>query len=127
MKEAMFWKKKKDNIVQCHICPRNCVIKDGKRVKIIRGMASYGANLSNSQRQGIKEPDSITSHIEGVEGYVPYSGPVEDTLRQICNGVRSGLTYSGAYNIGELQEKKKFIRITKNGVSESGVHDINQL
>lgn len=106
--------------------PGKVFIKDGKRVKIIRGMASYGANVANSQRQGTKEPDSITSFVEGVEGYVPYSGPVEDTLRQICNGVRSGLTYTGAYNIKELQEKKKFIRMTKNGVSESGVHDISQ-
>ena len=106
--------------------PGKVFIKDGKRVKIIRGMASYGANLSNSQRQGTKEPDAITSHIEGVEGYVSYSGPVEDTLRQICNGVRSGLTYSGARSIKELQVKKKFIKNTKNGISESGVHDISQ-
>lgn len=99
-------------------------IKDGKRVKIIRGMASYEANLSNAIRQGLEEPDSISSHVEGVQGYVPYTGPISDTLTQICNGIRSGVSYSGASNIKELQRTAKFIRLTSNGVTESGVHDI---
>lgn len=104
--------------------PGKIMIKDGKRVKIYRGMASYGANLANAQRQNFKEPDSITSHIEGVEGYVPCTGPVQDTINQICNGIRSGMSYSGAHDIKELQEKAQFVRITGNGVIESGIHDI---
>jgi IMP dehydrogenase len=106
--------------------PGNIMIRNEKRVKIIRGMASYAANLSNAKKQGLLEPDSINSHMEGVDGYVPYTGPVKDTLNQICNGVRSGMSYTGAINIPELQSKRKFIRITNNGVIESGVHDILQ-
>lgn len=104
--------------------PGKILIKEGKRVKIIRGMAGYGANVSNAIRQGIKEPDSLSFSAEGVEGYVPYSGPVSETLKQICAGISSGMSYSGANNINELQKKAKFIRLTNNGVIESGVHDI---
>lgn len=107
--------------------PGRILVRDGKRVKIIRGMAGYGANMSNSQRQGINEPDSLSFTPEGVEGYVPYAGPVDDVLKQLCDGIRSGISYSGANNIPELQSKAKFIRMTNNGVRESGVHDIIQI
>ena len=106
--------------------PGKILIKDNKRVKTIRGMASYTANLSNSIQQKQAEPDSIKSHIEGVEGYIPYSGPVEDTLIQICNGIRSGMSYIGARTIDEMYIKAEFIKLTSNGVTESGVHDITQ-
>jgi len=108
--------------------PGKILLKNGKRVKIIRGMASYEANMSNllRQKQKIDDIDPIKFHSEGVEGYVPYSGPLVDSLNQLVGGIRSGLSYSGAFNIYELQKKAKFIRITTNGSVESGVHDITQ-
>lgn len=107
--------------------PGKVLIKDGKRVKIIRGMASIGANISNAQRQEMKEPDLLNFTPEGVEGYVSYSGPVQDSIKQMCDAIRSGMSYSGSHNIEEMHEKAKFTRLTQNGVSESGVHDITQL
>lgn len=104
--------------------PTPILVKDGKRVKAIRGMAGYVANVSNAFRQGTQEPDSLSFTPEGVEGYVPYCGPVCETLKRICDGVRSGISYSGGRNIDELQTKAKFIRLSANAVIESGVHDI---
>ena len=104
--------------------PGNILMKNGKRVKMIRGMAGLMANISNSHRQNIETPDTLSFTAEGVEGYVPYTGPVKDTLNQICNGIRSGVSYCGSHNILEMQSKAKFIRITSSGISESNVHDI---
>jgi IMP dehydrogenase len=107
--------------------PGKIFIKDHRRVKIIRGMASYEANLSNAIRQGISEPDSIKSNIEGVQGYTAYTGPVSDTLTQIGNGIRSGISYCGARDIDELHRTAKFVRITGAGVVESGVHGVSEM
>jgi len=107
--------------------PSKMIIKDGKRMKFFAGMASYTANLSNSMRQGLKVPDSLTSHVEGVESLIPHTGSVADILTQMCNGLRSGFSYSGAHNINELWQKAKFIQMTQNGVSESGIHDVIQI
>jgi IMP dehydrogenase len=104
--------------------PGKVLIKDGKRVKIIRGMAGIGANISNAQRQGLKEPDLLDFTPEGVEGYVPYTGPLKDSLKQMCDAIRSGMSYTGVCDISEIHIKAKFIRQTQNGKSESGIHDI---
>lgn len=106
--------------------PGKILIKDNKRVKMIRGMAGLMANISNSIRQGIPEPNTLSFTPEGVEGYVPYTGPLHDTLNQICNGIKSGVSYCGSHNISEMQLKAQFIRITPSGISESHVHDISQ-
>ena len=104
--------------------PGKVLVKDNKRVKMIRGMAGLMANISNSIRQGIPEPNTLSFTPEGVEGYVPYTGPVRDTLLQICNGIKSGVSYCGAHNIIDMQARAQFIRITPSGITESHVHDI---
>lgn len=63
-------------------------------------------------------------HVEGVEAMVPYQGAVGDVLKQLCAGIRSGLSYAGAKNIRELWSKARFIQITAAGKRESGVHDV---
>jgi IMP dehydrogenase len=63
-------------------------------------------------------------HVEGVESFVKYKGPVEDILEQLCAGIRSGLSYSGAHTIEEFQKKAQFIRITAAGLRESYPHDV---
>lgn len=105
--------------------PGPVLIRDGRRVKMIRGMAGVSANLSNTARQNLQEPDLLSFTPEGVEGYVAYSGPVQDTIKQICDAVRSGMSYTGAHNLSEFKQKARFVRITHHGVTESGVHDIN--
>lgn len=104
--------------------PGKILIKNGKKVKIIRGMAGYGANLANAQRQGLNEPDAIGFTPEGVEGYVNYCGSVNDVIKQLTDGIRSGMSYVGAGDIKELQSKAKFVRLTGSAITESGVHDI---
>jgi IMP dehydrogenase len=61
---------------------------------------------------------------EGVEGRVPYKGPLSDTVFQLMGGLRSGMGYCGCHNIEELQAKSQFVRITNAGLRESHPHDI---
>jgi len=104
--------------------PGKVLVKNGERMKIIRGMAGLQANISNAIKNNMKEPDALKFSAEGVEGFVSYIGPVKDTLGQICAGIKSGMSYCGSRTIEELQNKREFIRVTNNGNRESGVHDI---
>ena len=61
---------------------------------------------------------------EGIEGRVPYKGPVSDTVFQLVGGLRSGMGYCGAATLQELQEKARFVRITSGGLRESHPHDV---
>ena len=61
---------------------------------------------------------------EGIEGKVPYRGPICDTIYQLIGGLRSGMGYLGARDIKDLQEKAKFVRISPAGLKESHVHDV---
>jgi IMP dehydrogenase len=104
--------------------PGRILIKNNKRVKLIRGMASFEAFSSFARKQGLQEPNPDTFHSEGVEAYTDATGPLEHTLNQFLGGIRSGFSYSGARTIQEFQQKAKFIRITGNGNRESGIHDV---
>jgi IMP dehydrogenase len=61
---------------------------------------------------------------EGIEGRVPFKGPLEETVWQLVGGLRSGMGYVGAEDIASLQEKARFVRITAAGLRESHVHDV---
>lgn len=114
-------------VAGCDESPGKVLLKDGKRVKIYRGMAGYGANLAKAQKTTSNEPSSLGFVPEGVEGYIPYVGPLKDVLNQFTGGIRSGMSYSGGFTISEVQEKAKFIRLTQSAIHESGVHDINKI
>jgi len=106
------------------------VVRDGQKVKIIRGMASLTANIDRqSVEKGIVvEPADWEQVVpEGVEAVVPYRGEVADILHQLVGGLRSGMSYAGATTIPELQEKAEFVRITAAGVRESGSHDVQRI
>ncbi len=106
------------------------VIRNGKRFKIVRGMASVTANVTRKAVESGKEinPEEWVEVVpEGVEAVVPYRGDVTEILNQFVGGLRSGMSYCGAVTLGELFEKAEFIRITKAGREESGVHDVNVL
>ena len=98
--------------------PGNIIYKKGKRVKYYRGMASSYANLSKQERLGNEVVTNF--HIEGIEGEVDYKGDVIDQIQQICNGIRSGMSYVGVFSIDELHDTEiEFNIITQNGFSET--------
>lgn len=114
-------------IAGCDEAPGTVLLKDGKRVKIYRGMAGFGANLSKAQKTGAAEPGSLSFTPEGVEGYIPYIGPLRDVLNQYTQGIKSGMSYCGAHSISELPAKAHFVRLTQSSILESGVHDISKI
>lgn len=98
--------------------PGNIIYKKGKMVKYYRGMASSYANLSKQERLGNEISNNF--HVEGVEGEVDYKGSVVDQINQICNGIRSGMSYVGVFSIDELHNTEiEFNIITQNGFSET--------
>ena len=106
------------------------MIRNGRRYKLVRGMASLTANVTRKsvERGAEIEDDELVEFVpEGVEAVVPHQGDVKDILHQLVGGLRSGLSYCGACNLQELYEKAEFIRITSAGKEESGVHDVNLL
>ena len=110
--------------------PGPSVVREGRRYKVVRGMASLTANIARKEIEQLGEidPDEWEKVVpEGVEALVPYRGSVEDILHQLVGGVRSGMSYAGAKNIEELWEKAEFIRITAAGERESSPHDVTLL
>jgi IMP dehydrogenase len=106
------------------------VIRNGRRYKIVRGMASLTANVERKRVDTQKEVDDeewVEVVPEGVEAVVPYRGDVGDILHQLVGGLCSGLSYCGAHNLEELVNTAEFIRITRAGKEESGVHDVSVL
>ena len=110
--------------------PGASVIRDGRRYKVVRGMASLTANVSRlevDQHREVDPEDWERVVPEGVEATVPYRGDVADVLYQLVGGLRSGMTYVGASNLQELWEMAQFVRITGAGFKESGSHDVQRM
>jgi len=101
-------------------------LKDGRQYKVVRGMASFGANLAREvHERNNKKLDYVEGYVpEGVEAMVPYKGSVVQVVYQLVGGLQSGMSYCGAQTIEQLQEKGKFVRITSGGMRESGSHDV---
>ncbi len=100
--------------------PGKLITIGGKKYKQYHGMASLQANLIRPDRKNNK--DEIIE--EGVSGIVPYKGKVEDVIKKIIGGLRSGLSYAGSKNLSELKKTASFVRITPSGFRESNWHDI---
>lgn len=106
------------------------VIRNGRRYKIVRGMASLTANVARKlieQPIDLEPEDWLEVVPEGVEAVVPYRGDVTDILHQLIGGLRSGMSYLGAQTLEELMANAEFIRVTPAGREESGVHDVSVL
>lgn len=106
------------------------VIRNGRRYKIVRGMASLTANVTRKlieQPIDLEPEDWLEVVPEGVEAVVPYRGDVTDILHQLIGGLRSGMSYLGAQTLEELMANAEFIRVTSAGKEESGVHDVSVL
>ncbi len=103
--------------------PGEDIFYNGRRYKTYRGMGSLGAMESGGgSRYGYEKPTKYVP--EGVEGMVPYKGPVADVLYQLVGGLRAGMGYLGAHDLDALRDRAKFVRITGAGVRESHPHDI---
>ncbi|MBE6613552.1 MAG: IMP dehydrogenase, partial [Ruminococcaceae bacterium] len=108
----------------CEESPGMTEIYQGRQFKVYRGMGSLAAMEKGSKDRYFQE-NSRKLVPEGVEGRVPYKGPLSDTVFQLIGGLRSGMGYCGTPTIAELQERGQFVRITGAGLRESHPHDIN--
>jgi IMP dehydrogenase len=106
--------------------PGDTFLYQGRAYKGYRGMGSLGAMKEGSSDRYFQEDMDSPSKLvpEGIEGKVPFRGPLSDMIYQLVGGLRSGMGYVGAENIEELRRKAKFVRITAAGLKESHVHDV---
>jgi IMP dehydrogenase len=105
--------------------PGELILYQGRTYKVYRGMGSIGAmEAGGKDRYGQEEVESKKLVPEGVEGRVPYKGPVSVYIHQLVGGLKSGMGYCGCQNIEDLRKKARFIRITPAGLKESHVHDV---
>ena len=107
----------------CEEAPGETEVYQGRQFKVYRGMGSLGAMQCGSKDRYFQQNNKKLVP-EGVEGRVPYRGPVSDTIYQMMGGLRSGMGYTGSHNIEELRTNSKFVRITSAGLKESHPHDI---
>ncbi len=105
--------------------PGEKVLYEGRSFKVYRGMGSIGAMKEGSKDRYFQDMEEDIKKLvpEGVEGRVPYRGPLSDTVYQFVGGLRSAMGYCGAKNIAEMKNAK-FVKITNSGLRESHPHDI---
>ncbi|MFA6028663.1 MAG: IMP dehydrogenase [Elusimicrobiota bacterium] len=105
--------------------PGDIILYQGRSYKSYRGMGSVGAMEAGSKdrygQSGVEKEKLVP---EGVEGRVPYKGPVSLILHQLTGGLRAGLGYCGCRDLAELRRKARFVRISNAGLRESHVHDV---
>jgi IMP dehydrogenase len=105
--------------------PGETILYQGRTFKSYRGMGSLGAMEAGSADRYAQEGAARGKSVpEGIEGQVPYKGPLTGLVDQLVGGLRSGMGYVGVENLTELQERGKFIRISSAGLRESHVHDV---
>src|SRR5438132_8235745 len=106
--------------------PGESFLLEGGRFKVIRGMGSLSAMQDGSADRYFQEGEMSPRKLvpEGIEGRVPYKGPVADVLFQMVGGLRSGMGYVGCGTIDELRTQSQFVRITPAGLRESHPHDV---
>ena len=108
----------------CEESPGESEIYQGRRFKVYRGMGSLAA-MEKGSKDRYFQTNSKKLVPEGVEGRVPYKGPLADTVFQLVGGIRSGMGYCGCQTIPELQKNGRFIKISSAGLRESHPHDIS--
>jgi IMP dehydrogenase len=106
--------------------PGESILAEGRRFKMIRGMGSLTAMQEGSADRYFQEGEMAPSKLvpEGIEGRVPYKGPVADVIFQMVGGLRSGMGYCGVTTVAELQCNTELVRITSAGLRESHPHDV---
>jgi IMP dehydrogenase len=106
--------------------PGELILRQGRSFKSYRGMGSLGAMKSGSRDRYFQEFDAAADKLvpEGIEGMVPYKGPISAMVQQLVGGLRAGMGYTGAASIRDLQARARFVRISSAGLKESHVHDV---
>ena len=106
--------------------PGESFLLEGRRFKMIRGMGSLSAMQDGSADRYFQEGEVSATKLvpEGIEGRVPYKGPVADVIFQMVGGLRSGMGYCGVCDIAALRTETAFIRVTSAGLRESHPHDV---
>ncbi len=106
--------------------PGEYIIYNGRRFKSYRGMGSIGAMKKGSKDRYFQETTSDNQKLvaEGIEGMVPYKGPLKDYLHQLVGGLRAGMGYCGAETIEDLHKRAEFMEISGAGLKESHPHDV---
>ncbi len=110
--------------------PGFTVMRNGRKYKLTRGMASVGASYDRREREKFEQDDGvglIDYVAEGVEAFVPYRGTADEVITQVMGGVRSGMSYCGATTIKELSRNATFIRTTAATLKESVAHDVETM
>ena len=102
--------------------PGETILYQGRTFKSYRGMGSMGAMTAGSDRYPQDSSGKLVP--EGIEGRVPYKGPLAELVYQLVGGLRAGMGYCGCPNIRELQEHATFLRVTSAGLREGHVHDV---
>lgn len=106
--------------------PGEIFLYQGRSYKSYRGMGSVGAMARGSADRYFQQ--DIKDHLklvpEGIEGQVPYKGPVRDIIHQLVGGVKAAMGYTGSETLADLKKRAKFVRITNAGLNESHVHDV---
>ena len=106
--------------------PGETILFQGRTYKTYRGMGSIGAMKQGSKDRYFQgDAEDIKLVPEGIEGRVPFRGPLSENVHQLMGGLRSGMGYTGCKTIKDLQENGQFMRITNAGLRESHVHDVN--
>jgi IMP dehydrogenase len=106
--------------------PGETILYQGRTYKYYRGMGSLGAMTDGSKgryfQDNVDSPKKLVP--EGIEGRVPYRGPLGEVIYQLIGGLRSGMGYTGSTDIQQLRTKVKFVRVTHAGLREGHVHDV---
>ena len=106
--------------------PGELILRQGRSFKSYRGMGSIGAMKEGSRDRYFQEFEGNTQKLvpEGIEGMVPYKGPLSAMVQQLVGGLRAGMGYCGTPSIKELSARARFVRISSAGLKESHVHDV---
>jgi IMP dehydrogenase len=105
--------------------PGELILRQGRSFKAYRGMGSIGAMKEGSRDRYFQEDASPQKLVpEGIEGMVPYKGPLSAMIQQLVGGLRAGMGYCGTPSIRDLQSRARFVRISSAGLKESHVHDV---
>ena len=106
--------------------PGEIILYQGRSYKTYRGMGSIGAMRAGSRDRYFQDEVSAADKLvpEGIEGRVPYKGPLSESIYQLIGGLRSAMGYVGCATIDEMRENARFIKLTPQGLRESHVHDV---
>jgi IMP dehydrogenase len=104
--------------------PGETILYEGRSYKSYRGMGSMGAMQQGSSDRYFQERDERKLVAEGIEGMIPYKGPMSDTVFQLVGGIRAGMGYTGTDTIERLQHEAHFVRVSMSGLIESHPHDV---